>query len=63
MIAFRLFLLKSIYTVIAGVPQGVIYQKHLLWGSKSFNKIEINYLEVQIFGLGETKNGVQFCAL
>ena len=38
-----------------------IYQKVLFWGSKYFNKTEINYLGVQIFQYiwtGGAKNGV-----
>ena len=40
-----------------------IYQKFLFWGSKNFNKIEINYPGVQIFRYiwtGGLKMGVHF---
>ena len=34
-----------------------MYQKFLLWGSKYFNKIEINYSGVQYIWTGGIKNG------
>ena len=44
--------------------RGTIYQKILFWGSKNFNKIEINYpggLNISIYlDRGELKMGVHF---
>ena len=39
------------------------FQKFLLWGSKYFSKIEVNYLggpNIDIFGPGKLQMGIQF---